>query len=109
MNTGLLNESTAGFENKKEKLINDVKGVVADAGDMLKENASSSMEGFSSARDKVQATVKEARDQLARSQLGGRAVQAVDTTTDYVKAHPWKAAGIAAAALVALRLFSSRR
>ncbi|MES2354792.1 MAG: DUF883 family protein [Pseudomonadota bacterium] len=109
MNTGLLNETNPGYENRKEKLINDVKGVVADAGEMLKDTAGSSRDGFVSARDKLQGTVREAKDQFARSQLGGRAMEAVDTTTDYVKAHPWKSAGIAAAALVAFRLFSSRR
>jgi len=109
MNTEPLNKSFTAYENNKEKLINDLKDVVADASGMLKDSANSSVDAFAASRNKLQETMSEAKEQFARSQLGERARHAVDTTSDYVKAHPWKSVGAVATAAVAFHLLFGRR
>jgi ElaB/YqjD/DUF883 family membrane-anchored ribosome-binding protein len=119
MDNGLLKTSNLGYENKnvntgnegaKERLVADLKSVVADASDMLKGAANSSTEGLTSAREALQRKVDEARSQLSHvgTAFGGKAKYAAGATEEYVRANPWKSIGIAAAAALVVGAFLRR-
>lgn len=124
MDNGLLKTSNLGYENKnvntgnentgnegaKERLVADLKGVVADASDMLKGAANSSTEGLTSAREALQRKVDEMRSQLSHvgTAFSGTAKYAAGATEEYVKANPWKSIGIAAVAALLVGVFLRR-
>ena len=95
----------------KEKLVEDLKIVIADAEDLLRATASQTGEKISAAREKVQ-------DSLDRAKIGlgdiedivmDTGKQAARATDEYVQAHPWQAVGIAAAVGLVIGLLISKR
>lgn len=119
MDYGLLKTSNLGYESKnmnignegtKERLVADLRSVVADASEMLKGAANSSTEGLTSARETLQRKVDEVRMQLSHvgTAFGGKAKYAAGATEEYVKANPWKSIGIAAAAALVVGVFLRR-
>lgn len=110
MNTALTARHGT-VEARKQTLVKDLKGVVGDAEDLLKEVANSTAEEFAAARMKVEARLGEARAGLddARIAVTQKARFAADATNQYVRQNPWKVIGIAAAAgLIAALLYSRR-
>lgn len=91
---------TANFSGNKDKLLADLKLVVADADKLVRDAAGSSVEQLSAAMARVETTVGETRAKLGRatSAVGNKARQASDATCTYVKQNPWRSAGIVAAA-----------
>jgi ElaB/YqjD/DUF883 family membrane-anchored ribosome-binding protein len=79
------------------KLSRDIKETAGEAGDLLK--------GYG--KDKLQ-TARNAIAEAHASATGG-ARQLQGATGDLISAHPWKAAGIAAAAGLVVGLLISRR
>ena len=110
MNTQ-LNVSSGSIEGKKETLVKDLKGIVADADTLLKDVASSTAEEFAAARTKVEGRLGEARYRLAktRSRITEKAKTAAGTTNQFVRENPWKAIGVAAAAGLIASYFLKRR
>jgi ElaB/YqjD/DUF883 family membrane-anchored ribosome-binding protein len=101
MENDLAKAATAGgYQGKKEKLAQDIQGVVSNAGDMVKDVGS-----------RVERGVEGARAALAQapSQVSGMARQAADITDEYVRENPWKSIGLVAAAGVILGMLMSRR
>lgn len=96
----------------KEILVKDLKRVVEDADDLLKEVVSSSAEEFASARERIEAKLGEARSRLLDSRItaGRKAACAADATQAYVRDNPWQVLGVAAAVagLVTALIFSRR-
>ena len=103
-----LNANLGTIESKKDKLVTDLKGVVADADDLLKQVASSTTEEFVAARSRIEARLGEAISSLrvARIEATRKACHAADATHDYVRDNPWKILGIAATGLIAAFLLS---
>lgn len=103
-----LNANLGTIESKKDKLVTDLKGVVADADDLLKQVASSTTEEFVAARSRIEARLGEAISSLrvARIEATRKACHAADATHDYVRDNPWKIIGVAAAGLLAAFLVS---
>lgn len=98
-------------EAKKDRLVNDLKGVVADADDLLQEVASSTTEEFFAARTKIEDRLRVARSRLdhARVAVTRQVGAAADATAEYARENPWKAFGLpAVAALVVFALLSRR-
>jgi ElaB/YqjD/DUF883 family membrane-anchored ribosome-binding protein len=95
----------------KEKLVADLKIVVADAEELLRATASQAGEKISAARERVQASLATARAKLIEAEraLVDRTKQAAKATDEFVHEHPWKAVGIAAAAGFVLGVLISRR
>jgi ElaB/YqjD/DUF883 family membrane-anchored ribosome-binding protein len=98
-------------EMNKEKLMSDIKTVLADAEDLLKQAASSTGERATELREKALARLKQAKDKAADVQVvvvekGKRAARATD---DYVHEHPWASIGIAAGAGVLVGLLINRK
>ncbi len=95
----------------KDKLITDMKVVLADVEELLKAASAATGETAAALREKAAARLK-----LAGEKLGGlqeaallRGKEAARVTDEYVHAHPWKAVGIAAAAGVLIGLLLNRR
>ncbi len=94
-----------------DKLVSDLKVVIADAEELLRATASTAGEKVSAARAKMEDSVRAAKVKVAQAQdvMADRAKAAAEATDDYVHAHPWKAVGFAAAIGVILGMLISRR
>jgi ElaB/YqjD/DUF883 family membrane-anchored ribosome-binding protein len=94
-----------------DKLVADLKVVLADAEELLRATASAAGEKASAARARMEDSVRAAKVKLAQAQdaMTDRAKAAAQATDDYVHDHPWKAVGFAAAIGVILGMLISRR
>jgi len=95
----------------KDKLVADLKIVVADAEELLRATASQVGEKAVAARERIQASLASAKIKLTEAERAAleKAKQAAKEADDYVHEHPWKAVGIAAAAGLVLGLLIGRR
>lgn len=94
-------------EINKEKLMSDIKTVLSDAEDLLKQAASSTGDRAAELREKAMSRLKQAKEKAADVQVvvvekGKKAARATD---DYVHEHPWTSIGVAAG--VGVRVCSS--
>lgn len=95
----------------KEKLAADLKVVVADAEELLRATASQAGEKVGVARERIQASLAQARIKLAEAE---RAVLdqtriAAKATDEYVRENPWQAVGVGALIGFLLGALISRR
>ena len=103
-----MNMSNAG----KEKLISDVKVVLNDAEDLLKQAASSTGDRAVELRERALTSLKRAREKLldVQDSMLERSKAAARATDDFVHDNPWRAIGVAAAVgFLAGLLVNSRR
>lgn len=108
MNTALDGNFGHGMiDGKKEKLVTDLKGVLADADDLLKEVGNSTAEEFAALRTKVEGKLGEARAKIESAR--GVAVEKAQNVGEYVSANPGKSLGVAAVAGLVIGLILSRR
>ena len=110
MNTELT-ASHSTIDGKKDVLVKDLRGVVSDAGDLLKEVANSAVEGFAVACTNVQGRLGEARSRFDEARISAtqKARSAADATHEYVHDNPGKAIGAAAVAGLIIGFLLSRR
>ena len=106
-----MNTQTASNDVSKEKLVADLKVVVADAEELLRATASQAGEKVSAARERIQASLATAKVKLtdAERALLEKTKQAARATDDYVHENPWQAVGIAAMTGLVLGILISRR
>lgn len=109
MTTELI-ASRGTVQGTKENLVKDLKSVVADADDLLKEVANSTAEEFAAARMKFEAKLGAAKSRLndARIAVARKAGSAADATNEYVRENPWKVV-VGAAAVGLITAFLLRR
>jgi ElaB/YqjD/DUF883 family membrane-anchored ribosome-binding protein len=95
----------------KEKLVADLKVVVADAEELLRATASQAGEKVSAARERIQASLAAAKVKLSDAEraLLEKTKETAKATDEFVHDHPWKAVGIAAGAGLLLGILISRR
>ena len=95
----------------KDKLVADLKVVVADAEGLLRATASQAGEKVTVARERIQASLATAKVKLTEAEraLLEKTKQAAKVTDDYVRENPWQAVGIAAVAGLVLGVLISRR
>ena len=95
----------------RDKLVSDLKVVVADAEELLKATASYAGETAAAARIKIRESLDVAKEKLADlGEVGAdRAKAAARATDDYVHEHPWKAVGMGALAGIILGMLIARR
>ena len=95
----------------KDKLVADLKVVVADAEELLRATASQAGEKVTVARERIQASLATAKVKLGEAEraLLEKTKQAAKVTDDYVRENPWQAVGIAAVAGLVLGVLISRR
>lgn len=95
----------------KEKLMDDLKLVMADAEALLAATAGDTSTGMKELRSRVTDTLFKAKDGLihAQEEVVDRAKAAARATDHYVHDHPWKAVGVAAGVGLLLGMLISRR
>ena len=95
----------------KQKLVADLKVVVADAEELLRATATQAGEKVSAARERIQASLATAKVKLtdAERALVDKTKDAAKAADVYVRENPWQAVGIAAAAGLVLGVLISRR
>lgn len=95
----------------KDKLVADLKIVVADAEELLKATASQAGEKVAAAREKIGESLREAKYQLSRAEeaVVDRTKQAARATDEYVHENPWRAVGVAAGVGLIIGLLIGRR
>ena len=106
-----MNDQSASTDVSKQKLVADLKVVVADAEELLRATASQAGEKVSAARERIQASLATAKVKLTEAEraLLEKSKLAAKATDDYVRENPWQAVGIAAAAGLVLGVLISRR
>ena len=98
-------------EASKDKLVADLKIVVADADELLRATASQAGEKAVAARERIQTSLAAAKIKVVEAERAAleKAKLAAKEADEYVHEHPWKAVGIAAAAGLVLGLLIGRR
>lgn len=107
-----MNAKLANVENEisKEKLMQDLRIVVADAEELLRATAGQAGEKVSAARERIQENLAAAKQRLAAAQdaVVAKTKEAAKVTDEYVHENPWKAVGIAAGVGLVIGMLISR-
>lgn len=95
----------------KEKLVSDLKVVVADAEELLRATAGAAGEKVGELRESLNIRLRDAKERLldAEAALVDKTKAAARATDDFVHEEPWKAVGVAAALGLALGVLIGRR
>jgi ElaB/YqjD/DUF883 family membrane-anchored ribosome-binding protein len=103
-----MNEAT---QVPKEKLVADIKAVIADCEELLRATAGQAGEKAGEIRARLQERLAKAKANLAEVQAAvvDKAKAVGHATDDYVHDHPWHAVGIAAGIGVVIGLLIGRR
>ncbi len=97
-------ENSTQINQKRESLVSDLKAVIQDAEDLLRSSGQQASQQFDdrykNARVKFEDTLSHAKTSLSgvEQKVSARTREAVDSTDQYVKAHPWQSVGIGAIA-----------
>ena len=96
---------------QKDKLMSDLKLVIADAEELLRMTANQAGEGTAELRGRVQGRIQQAKAELAHLQdVAVAKVKAVGHATDeFVHDNPWKSIGVAAGIGLVVGLLIGRR
>ena len=103
-----MNEQIA---DRRQRLVEDLKAVIADAEELLGLSAAEAGEGAVRLRERVQERLARVKDQLADAQDSAleRARAAGRVADDFVHDRPWQALGAAAGIGLLLGLLIGRR
>ncbi|EGK70590.1 MAG: DUF883 domain-containing protein [Methyloversatilis sp.] len=95
----------------KEKLVSDLKVVIADAEELLRVTANQAGEKVGELRVRMQENLTSARHKLADAEaaLKEKSREVARATDDYVHEHPWKSIGVAAGVGLLVGLLIGRR
>jgi len=98
-------------EASKDKLVADMKVVIADAEELLRATAGQAGDKLAAARLKIQDSLATAKVKMTQmSEVGAdKAKAAARATDDYVHEHPWASVGVAAALGLVLGVLIARR
>jgi ElaB/YqjD/DUF883 family membrane-anchored ribosome-binding protein len=97
-------------EQHKENLLRELNQVLKDAEDLIKNSEQQAGEGFQSAKDKLEATLKSAKHEIHRieDKVVKTVKESAQATDAYVHENPWKTAGIAAGVGLLIGLLIAR-
>lgn len=100
-----------GVDASKEQLISDLKVVLTETNELLKQVGASSVSELSDARKAIDGKLAEGRAKLraVRESVVDRVRGTVDASDDYIRDHPWKALGVVAAGGILVGLLLTRR
>ena len=106
-----MNDFTHDLRDDRSRLARDVHVLIDDAQELLRHAASDAGSELTQARSRLEASVAAARGRLAAMQADLRrgVGDATHAGADYVRRHPWQAAGITAAVGIALALLLRQR
>lgn len=96
---------------QKDKLMSDLRLVIADAEELLRMTADQASETATEVRGRVQSRLQQARAELARLQDAAvtKAKAAGHAADEFVHENPWKSIGIAAGIGLVVGLLIGRR
>lgn len=107
-----MNAKVARVEGdvSKEKLMQDLRVVVADAEELLRATAGQAGDKVASARERIQESLVVAKERIvaAEEAVVEKTKQAAKATDEYVHENPWKAVGIAAGVGLVVGMLISR-
>jgi len=111
MNTKTMRSKNTNIAAPRDKLMDDLRLVVADAEELLRATANQAGEGATAARARIQHSLQVAKGRLvdAEEAVIERTQQAVKDTDQYVHDNPWQAVGISAIAGVLVGILIARR
>jgi ElaB/YqjD/DUF883 family membrane-anchored ribosome-binding protein len=86
-----------GETTSKDKLVGDLRNLVADAEELLKATASQAGDKVGMARQKIEQSLVEGKKALADAEktLVAKSKECAEIADDYVRENPWSAVGIA--------------
>ncbi|WP_374340059.1 YqjD family protein [Methyloversatilis sp.] len=95
----------------KEKLVADLRVVIADAEELLRVTANQAGEKVGELRVRMQENLTAARHKLADAEaaLKEKSREVARATDDYVHEHPWRSIGVAAGVGLLVGLLIGRR
>lgn len=95
----------------RDKLLDDLRTVVSDAEQWLRQGSHLTGEELMAAKERFERTLRIAKDDLIKFEeaVVARTKEAAKATDEYVHENPWKAAGIGAAVGIAIGYLISRR
>ena len=95
----------------KDKLVSDMKVVVADAEELLRATAGVAGDRMAELRERIGLRLQDARVRLADAEaaLVDRTKAAARATDEYVHDNPWQAVGVAAGIGLVIGLLIGRR
>ena len=87
-----------GETSSKERLVGDLRNLVADAEELLKATASQAGDKIGVARQKIEQSLIEGKKALADAEksLVAKSKECAEIADDYVRENPWSAVGVAA-------------
>ena len=96
---------------QKDRLMNDLRVVIADAEELMRTTASEVGEGAAEARGRMQLRVQQAKENLLHLQEAAlaKAKAAGHAADDYVHDNPWRAIGAATGIGLVIGLLIGRR
>jgi ElaB/YqjD/DUF883 family membrane-anchored ribosome-binding protein len=96
---------------KTDKIVQDLKVVVADAEELLRATASQAGERAAVARERIERSLERAKVKLAEveSVVTEKTREMAHATDQYVHENPWRAVGVAAGIGLIIGLLISRR
>ena len=96
---------------QKDKLMSDLRVVIADAEELLRMTADQAGESAADVRSRVQAKMNQAKADLIHLQQAAvaKATAAGHATDEFVHENPWKSIGIAAGVGLVVGLLIGRR
>lgn len=106
-----MSQTNTVSQASKEKLVADMKVVIADAEEILKSTADVAGEKMANIRGKIETRLKDAKIRLedAEAALVDKTKACARATDDFVHEQPWKAVGVAALVGLALGVLIGRR
>ena len=95
----------------KEKLMEDLRAVIADLEELLKATAKQTGERIAAARAKAEESLKAAKARLAEEKAAvmAKTKAVAKAADDHVRANPWMTVGIVAAIGFVLGILAARR
>ena len=107
-----MSTKLANVENdvSKEKLMQDLRVVVADAEELLRATVGQAGEKVAVVRERIQGNLVVAKERLvaAEQAVVAKTKQAAKATDEYVHENPWKAVGIGAGVGLIVGMLISR-
>lgn len=111
MNKKTMSAKHTNITDSKDKLMEDMRLVVADAEELLRATANQAGEGAASARARIQESLQVAKERLIEAEDSAieRTRQAAKDADQYVHDNPWQAIGISACVGAIVGMLIARR
>lgn len=105
-----MNPSQIAIDTK-EKLLNDLREIIAQAGELLSDTEQQSERGYKTAVAQFERKVRNAKRELGHleQRISSSGVHAVRSTERFVEDHPWQAVGAGLCVGVLVGMVMARR